>query len=239
MYERLLDEATRVSWTSSQEEAEGVSALRKQLFHQFAQSPAETLPILLKALQQPDIFRQSTAVEIIDVMGYPANETAIPALISQVEAHDPNSPVWVAAVNALSHLGPDIVIPFLIRTLLEIGEPFHQPSRIEASMTLNENIEGLSMMLSRTMLESEWAIRCCPAINYLLAHIGQDGAINSDIVDSLLYVVEKAGDNVKYMLPTLLALVRKYEGSDIGRRARELVFSSTPEVLENYKFLLP
>lgn len=160
MYERLLDEATRVSWTSSPEESERLRPLREQLFHQLTESPTETLPILLRALQEPDIFRQSTAVAIIGELGYPANETALPTLISLVEEHDPNSPVWQTAVTVLHRLGPAIVIPFLIQRFLEIGDLAQQLSRNESSIPLNERIEGLSVMLSGTkILESEWAIR--------------------------------------------------------------------------------
>src|SRR5579863_1083463 len=160
MYEQLLDEVTRVSWTSSPEEGERLRSQRDQLICQFTQSAAETLPILLKALQESDLFRQTTVIEIIDVMGYPANEPAIPALLSQIEEHDPNSPVWRASVQALSHLGPDIVMPYLIPAFLEKGMPARHALSGDMYTSWNEAIEGLSMMLCKTTLGNEWASQC-------------------------------------------------------------------------------
>jgi hypothetical protein len=75
-YASLLDEATRASWTRTKEEGERLSLVRSKLLQQLAQEPTKTLPILLQALEQPDLYRQTTAIEIIDLIGSPENEVA-------------------------------------------------------------------------------------------------------------------------------------------------------------------
>lgn len=241
MYEHLLDKATGLSWTEGPEAAERLRLQREDIFRQLTQFPAETMPVLLNALRVSDQHRRVTAIEVLDKIGYPTNEPAIPALLNEIGSNDPNSPVWSAAVTTLSNIGVDGVTPYLIRELLESveREELSQQGVVGSSeITLSEYLEGLSLMLGRTTLGSEWAVRCCPAINYILTSMFHNDAIERDITDSLLYVVENAADKVEYMLPVLLALAKRYGGTDIGRRAKKLIFLNSQRTIEMYKLLL-
>jgi hypothetical protein len=237
-YETLLNEAARVSWCGSQEESDRLRPQRERLLQQLAQSPHEAIPVLLKALQESDLYRRTTAIEVIDSIDYPANEPAIPALIYQIEVEDPNSPTWSAAVIVLSHLGPDIVVPHLIRAFLEKGEPYHKLSISEYHTSWYKDIEGLTMLLTRTKLDSEYARRCCSAINYLLTQVVGDSIPDDNVICCLLDSIESATNDIDYMAPTLLALVTKYPGGEIERRAKKLFLSISQEMLDAYKLLL-
>ncbi len=57
-------------------------------------------------------------------------------------------------------------------------------------------------------------------------------------IDGLLDVVEKAGAQVPYVLPTLIDLAKKQRESDTGKQARKLISVFPEEVLAAYKLLL-
>lgn len=238
MYERLLDEATRLSWAESPEAAERFRLQREHLLRQLTRSPTEALPVLLNALRTSDQHRQVTAVEALDWLGYPANESAIPALLDEIGANDPNSPVWQAAAIALHHIGIDGVAPYLIHVLLGHGEPDAEETDRNMRISWSEYLEGVSALLSRTIIGSEWARRCCPAVNYLLARVNQNQLMTPGMVESLLAIVEKAGSSAEYLLPTFLLLAPHFKGSSISERVRALIFLYNKEELADYQLLL-
>ena len=232
MYEQILDEVTSLSWTHSSEKDDEIDSLKELKVHQLVQSPKDTLSFLVNALQEGSLFRRATAIEIIDRIGYPANEPAILPLLAEIGLNDPNSPVWSFAVITLSHIGIDNVTPYLVWILLD-HKIFLQSY---TNLSWEEFIGGLRMLLCRTYLGSEWAIRCCPAINYLLSHMEEETMTIEATID-LLAIIEKAGDHLEYLIPTLCTLSQKYQGSIIGNRSMELLSIQDKKALADYRLI--
>jgi hypothetical protein len=241
MYEKLLDNAIQLTWMKSKEELGRLKPLRDRLFYQWTQSVAETIPVLLNALRTSDMGRVVTAIEIIDFMGYPKNEFAIPELLACIGSSDPNGIIWAGALFTLSHIGQDILVPHIIRALLETGEPYHHLLNNENNITSwEEDLEGLCTLLSGTkVLERTYARQCCPAINSLLMQISSNSSVvNLKQIGALLWVVEEAGNEVTYVLPTLIALAKQHQENEIGKKAKKIIYSFSQEALDPYKLIL-
>jgi hypothetical protein len=213
MLDKLLDEAASAR---DKQEAE-------RLVRQLANSPDEAIGVVVKALRQPGKHRQAVAIRVIRLIGYPKNASAIQELVYHIG--DPNLPGWQEAVNTLVEMGPDAVVPNLVQTFLDMGRTWESWA---------DDVDGLCCMLNQ--IKREYALRCCPAVNYLLS---QDNLPKSPDIDSLLDVVEQGGRNVDYVLPTLIALAKKHHDNDLGRRARKLISSFNKETLDTYRLLLP
>jgi hypothetical protein len=228
MLEELLDEALLAQGTRDVQKAE-------RLIHQLAEFPEEALHLAVDALRQPGKSRQALAIRVIHLIGYPKNEPAIAELLYHIG--DPNLPGWNEAVETLVDMGPDVVVPHLVQALLEKGPPYHVD--VGENQTWAYDVDGICCMLSMRTITSEYALRCCPAINYLLnqADLAQDTDKCPDI-DMLLDVVEKAGGQVDYVLPTLIALAKKHHHSDVGERAKTLISAFPPATRATYKLLL-
>ncbi len=224
MAENLLEEAILAIRTGNQQKAE-------QLIHQIASASDDVLDILVKELQPPGKLPQALAIRIIRVIGYPKNQSAIPELLYHIG--DPNLPGWLEAVHTLTDMGPDVIVPHLVKALLEKGEPYH--TLAGKNQTWAYDVEGICSMLSLSSLEREYALRCCPAINTLLSSAKP---ASSPEIDSLLDVVEKAGNQVHYVLPTLIAIAQKFPTSDDGKHAKHLISTFEPETLVIYRLLI-
>jgi hypothetical protein len=218
MLEELLNEATSAAHAGDWQKAE-------RLVHQLAGSPDKGIQVAVKALGRFGKLRTELAIKVIHLIGYPRNESAIPGLIYFIG--DRNLPGWDEALTALAEMGPDVVVPHLVRALLNKEEPYH------TGQTWSPDVEGICIMVSG--LDREYARRCCPAVNYILS---QQYPPSDPEIDYLLDVVERAGNDQDYVLPTLLALAKKYQGSGIETRARSLIFSYKQETLETYRLLL-
>ena len=228
MLEKLLDEALLAHRARDMQKAE-------RLIHQLAESPEEALHLAVDVLRQPGKIRQALAIRVIHLIRYPKNEQAIAALLCHIG--DPILPGWNEAVETLVDMGPDVVVPHLVQALLEKGPPYHVD--VGENLTWAYDVDGICCMLSMRTITSENALRCCPAINCLLnqADLAQDTDKYPDI-DMLLDVVEKAGDQVDYVLPTLIALAKKHPDSDVGERAKTLVSAFPAAIRATYKLLL-
>jgi hypothetical protein len=229
-----------VSWTKNKEEAERLQSSKDHLFRQFSQSAEEALPILLGTLNTSDIRWAATAIEVIDFIGYPRNECAIPALLACIGSKSPSGPVWMGALFALSHVTQSVLVPHLIRALLEKGEPYHRVwNSEEIGTSWNEDLEGLCFLLSRTnILESEYARQCSPTVHYLLAQADLDASLNLEQIDAMLDVLEEAGNSITYILPTLITIAGKYQENIVGKHAKKLIGLFPQEALECYKLVL-
>src|SRR6266446_4759682 len=228
MLQQLLDEALLATRLGNKPKAD-------QLIHQLADASDEAVDVLVKALHQPGKARQALAIQALHLIGYPKNELAIPELIYHIG--DPNLPGWSEAVETLTEMGPDVVVPHLVQALLEKGPPYH--TDVGNNQTWAYDVEGLCTMLSMKTIAGEYALRCCPAVHHLLSQADFTQATGaSPDADMLLDVIEKAGDQVAYVLPTLMALAKKQRESDVGKRAQKLISTFPEEVLAVYKLLL-
>jgi hypothetical protein len=89
----------------------------------------------------------------------------------------------------------------------------------------------------RDRIDQEYALRCCPAVNALL--LRADSALDTDFsLSSLLAVIERAGETVDYVIPSLIGLIKRYPESKIGKRAQQLLTTFEPKALKAYTFLL-
>src|SRR6266571_177734 len=86
---------------------------RDQIIRELATHSDETLAALIDILQRPMEALWEVAVQVIRVMGYPQNASAIPALT--VHARDRNSPARSEAFQALVDIGPWAVVPSLLK----------------------------------------------------------------------------------------------------------------------------
>lgn len=238
----LLDEATRAIHIGDQQELE-------RLTLQMAQSSDQNLSFMLQRMQHPNKLEHVIIIKVIRAMGYPRNEAAIPELLYHLG--DPNLPGGEDALETLVEMGPNVVVPHLIKALLEPGEPYHKPYPISyrpnnQSTTWASDVEGLCSLLTR--IEREYARQCCPAINSILCQVGLSSSTDRSVypnpdLTALLDVVQWAGGDVSYMLPTFLMLTKNFSGKQypgyaIGEQARKLVFSFSQEVLASYALLI-
>ncbi len=136
----------------------------ERLIQQLAESPDEAIHMAVNTLRQPDKSRQALAIRVIHLIGYPKNVSAIAELLYHIG--DPNLPGWNEAVETLVDMGPDVVVPHLVQALLEKGPPYHVD--VGENLTWAYDVDGICCMLSMRTITSEYALRCCPAINYLL-----------------------------------------------------------------------
>lgn len=221
MSEQLLEEATRAFYWGDRQEGQ-------RLMQQLASTPEETMKVLLESFKEAKLAKQAVAIRIMQMIGYPQNVAAIPELIYHIG--DPNLPGWEEAVWTLIEMGADVIMPHLLKAILSKEPPYHRGEG--KSLTWSPDVEGICGLLLTA--PQEYAIRCCPAITYLLS---RDEPKGPDI-EMMLDVVEKAGIQQTYVLPTLIALATKYHARDEGKHAREMIFSFPQEILEPYQLLL-
>ncbi|GHO58276.1 HEAT repeat domain-containing protein [Ktedonobacter robiniae] len=228
MLEQLLDEALQATRLGNKPKAD-------QLLYQLADASDGVVDVLVKALRHPGKARQALAIRALHLIGYPKNEPAIPELIYHIG--DPNLLGWSEAVETLTDMGPDVIVPHLIQALLEKGPPYHADAG--KNQTWAYDVEGLCTMLSMKTIADDYALRCCPTVHCLLSQAGFSQAAGaSPDVDTLLDVVERAGDQVAYVLPTLIALVKKQRESEVGKHAQKLISAFPEEALTDYKLQL-
>jgi len=143
MLEAQLDEAT-----SSNE------SVRKRIIAELAARPEETLGSVLQALQQPIKSRWEVAVQVIRAIGYPRNAPAFLPLIAQVGAK--NSPARQEAIDTLVGIGPQVIVPHLVRYLWARDQDQYW----------GEDVEGICEML--THVDRAYAVQCGPTIAHIL-----------------------------------------------------------------------
>lgn len=199
---------------------------REWIIRELASSPDETLEGVVGVLKTAQKHRWKIAVQVIRAIGYPRNASAIPQLIDQVS--DLNSPAGKEAGETLADMGPHVVVPHLIKTMLE---------RSQRREYWLEAVAGICSMLQS--IERDFAIQCGPTVSYLL---GQ-AVIDQELMPwswYLLLVLEKLGPEcATYALPVLIDFVKREGASEEGKEALDLIASFDKEALEPYKWVLP
>ena len=226
MLEQLLDEATLAARSGDEQRAE-------QLIRQLASSPdPEVVDRVIQALEKGPKLRQWIVIRVLQLLGYPKNEPAIPELIYHLG--DPNLPGWKEAVDILNAMEADVVLPYLIRALLD-QEAFWQYGE-KRYPRWGSNVEGVCYWLTHATVKKEYSRCCCPTVITLLSQAELLQGPGAPDVDLLLDVVEKADDQEEYIIPTLIALAKKYRDDHlIGTHARMLLAAFKQEALAPYK----
>ena len=209
----LLDKANEAYRAYDEQKAD-------RIIQEIAVSTTTAVPVMIDALRRPDKIRRQMAIRVLRAIGYPTNEPAIPALLYEI---DPNLPGCIDAVDTLLDMGPDVVVPHIIQVFLG-----------RRSQYWDIDVEIICCMLTRERTDLEYARQCCPAINYLLCQ--QDLPQDLDIT-FLFDVIEKAGPQVEYVIPTLIALENKNHENYVGEHARKLLPTFDKRVLNTYKLL--
>ncbi len=181
---------------------------RDQIIRELATHSDETLAALIDILQRPMEALWEVAVQVIRVMGYPQNASAIPALT--VHARDRNSPARSEAFQALVDIGPWAVVPSLLKVkeddaiddliydlLVEAGRRFWALDEQEKEQLIQELVShpdealGVVTYILQNALKEWWeaAVRIIRAIGYprnasaipvLVAHVGYGNPLTED-----------------------------------------------------------
>jgi hypothetical protein len=196
----------------------------KDLIRQIVSHPDEALEFALSVLGTAGTARWRLATEIIHAIGYPRNVPGIPVLIAGVG--DRNFVAWQEAVDALVEMGPDVVVPYLIRHMLVRKLYVSWGSEVESMC------EMLWLIEDRTYL-----LRCGPVISSIL----NIGDIPPEYLDKefMLDALEAIGPECAvYALPTLIQFAQKEGTSEQGMQARHLMSSFSQEDQAPYVLVL-
>ncbi len=227
MLKQLLDKAAAATSYGEEQKA-------KELISQVARSSdPEVMDVVMKALRgEGTKLQQYITIQVIQLLGYPKNEPAIPDLIYHLG--DPNLPGWYEAAQTLKAIGIDVLMPYLIRSLLDQDAAIQFDKH--TSPTWQSNVEGVCYWLTYTHeVEKEYARRCCPAITYLLSRADFSERPGAYDIDALLDVIEKAEIQDEYIIPALITVAQKYYHSEVRKHARMLLATFKQEALAPYK----
>jgi len=213
MLETLLDEAMRSDETG-----------RKRIIDELASQPDDVLDDLIHVLKHAKKSLWKVATQVICAIGYPKNARAIPTLIEHVE--DKNSTARKEAVQTLTDMGPNVVVPYLIRSMWDRNS--HQ--------YWGDDVEGICSML--TFVDRAYAVACGPTLVYILGR--SDLPPDKDLDKGFFLDVQKkiGPDGVTYALPTLIDLASREGTSELGMKTWRFIQSFSEEALEPYKLLL-
>ena len=206
----------------------------EHLIHQIAgSSQPDLVDSLLQTFRGGTKLQHYLAIRVLQCLGFPKNEPAIPELISHLG--DPNTLGWREAAETLHAIDPDMLLPYLLCALLD-QEAFRLFGRDgEKRFPLwGRNVEGVCSWLMDKTVDQAYARRCCPAVIFLLSQtalLQEPGSPNSD---HMLEVVEKAAVQDASMIPSLLALAKRC-GGEFGERAKRLLSAFKPEALAPYR----
>lgn len=201
---------------------------RERLIRELASQPDEIVDVLVQTLKYGPKRRWKTAIQVLRAMEYPRNAFALPQLITELS--DRNSPAWEEVVAVLIDMGPMVVVPIFIRTMLKKSS---QPYWIDT-------IVGICTMLSLASVERRFAVACGPVVAYLLNQGTLSDEWETLEPEYLLDVLKKIGPEcASYALPTLLMLLDKEGLSALGKQVYQFVISFDKETLEPYKLVLP
>lgn len=116
---------------------------KEQLIHELAQTPFETLPVMIEVLTIHPKRLWSTAAEVIYAIGYPANTAALGTLLDHVG--DGKSPARENAIPTLLEMEMGVVGAAIIDIFLERGRhtPFWRDTLEKAVETLLERGQPL------------------------------------------------------------------------------------------------
>src|SRR5215469_14463425 len=133
---------------------------REHIIGDLASHADEILPALIHRLRSGSKGgAERMAARAIHAIGYPRNQSAIPALIERVE--DLNAPVWNEAMQTLLDMPAEAVAPAVIQVLLDRGKHV---------LYWGEAVNGMCAMMARAGASRDLALRCGPVIAYLLSH---------------------------------------------------------------------
>lgn len=222
MFEELFDEATVAYHKNDEQKMETIIS-------QLVAAGQKAVPAVAEALRG-DKLRGHIAVQALRLIGYPQNESAIPQLVFLIE--DSNHPAWEEGIRVLVAMDADVVIPHIMAALLKPGIPYHTDESEE--MWAND-VENICTMLIQPSVPKEYVLRCCPAIDYLL---NQRVFSSNPDPELLLEVVRKAGNQVDYLIPTLIKISQQFSTVYIGEQARECLSLFTRSQLSPYSLLM-
>ncbi|HEU5230019.1 MAG TPA: hypothetical protein VFU49_19520 [Ktedonobacteraceae bacterium] len=128
-----------------------------------------------------------------------------------------------------------MLLPYLLRALLdqEAFRPFGRDGEKRFPMW-GSNVEGVCYWLMDEAVGKVYARCCCAAVTFILSQVVLLQGPGSPDIDLLLDVVEKAEEQDTYMIPPLLALIKR-RGGELGERARKLLSAFKPEALAPYR----
>ena len=204
--------------------------IREHIIRDLASHADEILPALIHRLRSgPKGGTEQMAARVIHVIGYPRNQSAIPALMERVE--DLNAPARHEAAQALLAMPAGAVVPaLLIGVLLDRGQHV---------LYWGEAVNGICAMMTSAWASRDLALRYGPVIAYLLS---QESLASDRDLDFgyLLDVFKKIGEECAfYALPALISFMQREGTSDLGQEAREFIASFNPAYLEPYRYVLP
>jgi hypothetical protein len=225
MQKELLSQAVEALQAGENQKAD-------KLIARLAQFSDSAMEMLIKTLHKGGSVEAYAAILVLQRMGFPANEPAIPELLYHIG--DANLLGWQEAVETLMQMDREVVITHLFAALLSKSAPYHA-NEGRPYETWAWDVEGICVMLAREDVDAEYARRCCPATSYLLAQAILTGKPE---IDDLLFAFEQAGDAAEMALPSLLHLAEYHEQELTRERARDLIARISPKKRRPYHLLL-
>ncbi len=196
---------------------------KDHIIDDLARHSKETLDILIAILSKYNQPLLLLAVQVIGAIGFPDNIAALPWLISIAAGGDTD--VRQVAIHVLKDIEVDAVTPFFLACFLN----------------MDEQDKGWYVMVGDicqvVVAKKEWALACGPAVAMLLA---QNSSHREHTFDShcLLSVLEVLVPDCLYALPALYVTAVQEHTTDVGRRAKTIIYSWDERLLQPYRYHL-
>ncbi|MDQ2907073.1 MAG: hypothetical protein M3Y81_26475 [Chloroflexota bacterium] len=196
---------------------------KDHLIGELARHAKETLDHLIAILSKYDRPLLLLAMQVIGAIGFPDNTAALPWLMRIAAGGDTD--LRQAAIDVLQGMAVDAVTPFFLACFLN----------------MEEQDKGWSVMVGNicqvVVTKKEWALACGPAVAVLLA---QNSSQRERPFDShaLLSVLEVLAPNCLYALPALYITALQEQQTDVGRRAKNMIYLWDERLLRPYRYHL-
>ncbi len=196
---------------------------KNHLIDDLARHAKETLDILIAILSKYDRPLLLLTVQVIGAIGFPDNTAALPWLMSIAAGRDTD--VHQAAIHVLQGMEVNAITPFFLACFLNV----------------EEQDKGWYVMVGNlcqvVVAKKEWALTCGPAVAMLLA---QNSSHRENKIDyhRLLSVLEVLVPDCLYALPALYVTALQEQQTDVGRRAKNMIYLWDERLLRPYRYHL-
>ena len=199
---------------------------RRQLIHNWMKqySNEDIFIEALAILEKGEKKYWPSALDIIDIVGYPRNSQAIPTIIALMS--DFNSVTVEETIQVLADMDHSAVLPYLLEVIIDMSEPV---------ILWGALVEGICLCL-RTKDGSVFAEACIPALAGLLF---SEEACSTVDISFILNVFEYIGPTcAPLVLPGLAHTLLGAKDSDIIKQVHRLLSTFDASLINPYLLLI-